>query len=154
MSFRTTAILSLFLTAPLLAPPSFAGTWVLNPAKSRNLGMMARMADTVTINQSSEALVVRDDSEMNGSKMSRVTRYDLTGKSVANTSPTGDPAHTVSHWDGAQLVTTWETEGSVAGSVHRRTERRYLSQDGRTLFEVSETAPGDPKALMLVFDRR
>ncbi|MGH9121702.1 MAG: hypothetical protein ACRDYC_07105, partial [Acidimicrobiales bacterium] len=129
MSLRTAFAIAAFASLPLLAwapPPSLAGTWVLNPAKSQNLGMMARMADTVTIEQTPEALVVHDDAVMGGNHMASVTRYDLSGKAVANTSPTGDPAHTTSHWEGAQLVTVWETAGSVAGSVHRRTERRYL----------------------------
>jgi|SRR6185437_12870271 len=154
MTLRAAIFLPLLLSAPWLAPPSFAGTWVLNPAQSRNLGMMAKMSDTATIAQTADALVVHEDSEFGGNKMSHVTTYDLTGKAVANTSPTGDAARTTSHWEGPQLVTVWETEGSIAGSVHRRTERRYLSDDGRTLFEVSETAPGDPKALVLAFDRR
>lgn len=160
MTFHT--FLRTALTAAVLAalaaawapPPNFAGTWVLNGGKSKNLGPMAAMRDTVIIEQTPAALTTRDQAAFQGKAMpARATRYDLSGKSVANTSPTGDPAHTTSQWAGAELVTVWVTAGSVEGSVHRRTERRSLSADGRTMTLVSEAAPGDPKAITMVFER-
>lgn len=156
MRFRT---LVPFACCALLAtawavPPSFAGTWVFNAGKSRNLGMMAGMADTLTIEQTSAAMVLRDAAVVNGSKMASTTRFDLSGKVVANRTPTGDPAQTTSRWKGAELDTVWTIPGSIQGSTHRRLERRYLSADGRTLTEVSETSPSDPKPIVMVFDRR
>ncbi|MGH9417350.1 MAG: hypothetical protein ACRD01_12055 [Terriglobales bacterium] len=136
-------------------PPNFSGTWALNAAKSRNLGMMATMRDTSSVEQTATALIVRDAAVFNGKAMPpQTTRYALDGSSVANTSPTGTPAHTTSRWQGDALVTVWVTEGSVKGSVHRRTERRQLSRDGRTMTLTSASRPGDPAAMVMVFDRR
>lgn len=157
MSLRTfrSALVATALILPIFAAtPDFSGTWVLNNAKSKNLGMMARMADTVTVAQTASELTTTDAATFNGNKMTRVTHYDLTGSAVKNDSPTGDPAQTTTHWQGKELVTLWETQGSVAGTTHKRTERRYLSSDGRTMYEISESAPGDPKALVMVFDRQ
>lgn len=157
MSLRTLALpllLAALALVALAAPPKFSGTWVLNNSRSKNLGMMAAMADTAVITQTGRQLVVTETAALNGDTMKRVTRYDLSGTSVPNDSPTGDPARTTSHWQGGELVTLWITRGSVAGTTHQRTERRYLSADGRTMFEVSESKPGDPKALVLVFERR
>jgi hypothetical protein len=147
----TTAFL---LAAAWAAPPNFSGTWVLNPGKSRNLGMMAAMRDTVTIRQTAGLLELRDDAVFQGEAMHSATRYALDGTRVPNRSPTGDAAHTVSHWEGGTLVTVWEIEGSIAGTSHRTIERRSLSPDGRTMTEVSERGDGDPKPIVLVFDRR
>ncbi|HVA64347.1 MAG TPA: hypothetical protein VNF74_11530 [Terriglobales bacterium] len=156
MRFRTLlpfACLALLATA-WAAAPNFAGTWVLNPSKCRNLGMMAGMADTLTIEQTPSALVLRDAAVFNGSKMASTTRFDLNGKDVPNRTPTGDPAQTASRWKGAELDTVWTIAGSIQGSTHRRLERRYLSADGRTLTEVSQTSASDPKPIVMVFDRR
>ena len=140
--------------AAAAAPPNFTGTWVLNHQKSKNLGMMSAMNDTVTVSQTAAELTVDDNAAFNGSAMHRVTRYNLAGDAVKNDSPTGDPAETTSHWQGQELVTVWVTQGSIAGSTHRRIERRYLSPDGQTMFEVSGAAANDPKALVLAFDRK
>lgn len=153
-TFRPMFVAAACSLAVLAATPNFSGTWVLNNGKSKNLGMMASMADTITVQQTASELTVTDAATFNGNKMTRVTHYDLTGAAAKNDSPTGDPAQTTSRWQGAELVTLWETPGSIAGSTHKRTERRYLSPDGRTMYEVSESRSGDPKALVLVFERQ
>lgn len=142
------AVLSL---AAWAAPPAnFAGTWVFNAKKSTNIGMMAGLADTVTVEQTAAELTLRDVAVFNGNRETHETRFELSGKSVANQSPTGDPAHTASHWAGSRLITIWETAGSIAGSTHRRTETRYLSSDGGTMFVESSGA----KPLIMVFDKQ
>lgn len=153
-TFRPLLFAAALSIAALAAPPNFSGTWVLNNGKSKNLGMMAMMADTITVTQTATELTISDAASFNGNKMTRVTHYDLTGAAVKNDSPTGDPAQTTSQWKGKELITLWETQGSIAGSTHKRTERRYLSSDGRTMFEVSESKPDDPKGLVLVFERQ
>jgi hypothetical protein len=149
--------LLLLLTAAAWAatPPNFTGTWVLNHAQSRNLGAMAAMQDTTTIRQSDTEMDVSDSAVFNGNAMpAQTTRYVFDGSSVANTGPTGEPAHTSSHWEGAVLVTVWTSPGSIQGSVHRRVERRSLSADGRTMTLTSQ--PDTPRAqpLVMVFDRQ
>ncbi|HXR96303.1 MAG TPA: hypothetical protein VN709_00530 [Terriglobales bacterium] len=151
MKLRLT-LLSLLLAGALLgfrpATPNFSGTWSFNPAKSANLGMMARMSDTVTIEQTETMLTTHDAASFGGAAQPpRDTHYDLTGKAVSNTSPTGEAGETTSRWQGDRLVTTWITEGSVAGSKHERVETRYLSADGRTMYLES-------KPIVMAFDKR
>lgn len=143
------------VAATAATPPNFSGTWVLNSRKSQNLSMMAAMHDTAVIRQTPQALTVRDQAVFNGNRMPpQTTRYALDGTSVANTSPTGVPGHTVSHWQGGELVTVWTTAGSIKGSTHTRIERRRLSRDGRTMSLTSEASPSDPHPLVMVFDRQ
>lgn len=149
--------LALLLTAAAwaAAPPNFSGSWVLNHTKSRNLGAMAAMQDTTTIQQSETEMDVSDSAVFNGTAMpAQNTRYLFDGSAVANTGPTGVPAHTSSHWEKAVLVTVWTSPGSIQGSVHRRIERRSLSADGRTMTLTSQ--PDTPRAqpLVMVFDRK
>jgi hypothetical protein len=153
MRIQTLATVMALAAAAWAAPPNFTGTWVLNPGRSRNLGMMAKMQDTVTIHQTASVMVMRDAVVFQGQTMTRITRYELGGRRMANRSPTGDAAHTVSHWQGRSLVTLWEIEGSIAGTMHRRYERRYISTDGRTMTEISERSAGDRNPVVLVFDR-
>jgi hypothetical protein len=140
------------LAAPAANAPDFSGTWVFNAAKSTNVGMMAGAQYTSTIKQTSKMLSVQDDTVFNGQKQSHETRYDLTGAPVPNDSPMGDKAQTTSKWSGNKLVTTWETEGAIAGTKVVRTETRYLSDDGKTLYMESARAGKEP--MIIVFDRK
>jgi hypothetical protein len=63
----------------------------------------------------------------------------------------GGSATTRSHWEGMKLVTTWESEGSVAGTTVERTETRYLSPDGATMYVESGRAGHE--AMVMVFTR-
>jgi hypothetical protein len=133
-------------------PPDFAGTWVFNAGKSKNIGMMASAEYTSTITQSEKMLTVSDTTVFGGQRQTRETRYDLTGATVPNDSPMGDKSQTSSHWSGNKLVTSWESDGAVAGTKVVRTETRYLSDDGKTLFLESARARKEP--MVLVFDRK
>ena len=111
--------------------PDYSGTWTFNPDKSKNIGMMAQMKMTQTIEQASTALDVTSDTNFQGNEQQMKTHYDLTGKSVTNDSPMEGPCETVSKWSGHAIVTSWTGNGSVAGTKTVRTETRSLSPDGR-----------------------
>ena len=143
----------LLVSSVLAAPPSdFSGTWTLSAAKSKNLGMMSSMEYESTITQSADTLTVRDKSTMMGKTQTQETRYALNGSEVANTSYMGDPARTVSHWDGRKLVTVWSSEGAVAGTTKQRTETRSLSDDGGTML-VESVSSGRPP-IVFAFERK
>jgi hypothetical protein len=139
-------------TAVAANPPDFSGTWIFNAGKSKNVGMMASAEYTSTITQTTKALTVSDTTVFNGQKQIHETRYDLTGTTVPNDSPMGEKSQTSSKWSGNKLVTTWESEGAVAGTKVVRTETRYLSDDGKTLFLESARAGKEP--MVIVFDRK
>jgi hypothetical protein len=139
-------------TAVAANPPDFSGTWIFNAGKSKNVGMMASAEYTSTITQTTKALTVSDTTVFNGQKQTHETRYDLTGTTVPNDSPMGEKSQTSSKWSGNKLVTTWESEGAVAGTKVVRTETRYLSEDGKTLFLESARAGKEP--MVIVFDRK
>jgi hypothetical protein len=146
----------LFLVAAFAAvaanPPDFSGTWIFNAGKSKNIGMMASAELTSTVTQTVKALTVQDTSVLNGQKQTRETRYDLSGAAVPNDSPMGDKSQTSSRWSGSKLVTSWESDGAIAGTKVVRTETRYLSDDGKTMFLESARAGREP--MVIVFDRK
>jgi hypothetical protein len=144
--------LAVAFTAVAANPPDFSGTWVFNAGKSKNVGMMASAEYTSTITQTAKVLVVSDTTVFNGQKQTHETRYDLGGATVSNDSPMGEKSQTSSRWSGNKLVTTWESEGAVAGTKVVRTETRYLSGDGKTLFLESARAGKEP--MVIVFDRK
>jgi hypothetical protein len=95
---------------------------------------------------------VTNDSSFNGREQSSETRFDLTGKPVSNKNPMEATAETVTKWDGKNLVTTWTSPGSIAGSTSVRTETRSLSADGRTM--TVESKRGKQPAMVMVYDRK
>ena len=129
----------------------FAGHWTFAPAQSRNIGMMAGMAIHTTIVQTQSELTVDDVSDFNGQKDTQHTVYNLTGMAVTNTPIMGGVATTRSRWQGSRLITEWESSGSIAGTTVKRTETRYLSPDGSTMF-VESSRPGQTPMVM-VFTR-
>jgi hypothetical protein len=146
------AIASISVALQGQSTTNFSGTWVLNTGKSRNLGMMAALENTLTISQTPTALVIKDDSSFQGQKNSRELRYDLTGRVTTNEGPMGDRSDTVAKWTGGKLVTTWTRDGAVAGTKSVMTETRSLSVDGRTM--SVESVRGANPSLVMVFDKR
>jgi hypothetical protein len=152
---KSTALMILFC---LLAANAFAadanlsGTWVLNPAKSTNIGMMASMQLTETIKQTETSLAMTDVGLMNGQSQTNEIRYDLKGKPSSNQNAMRDKNETISKWIGSKLVTTWTAEGAIAGTKTVRTETRSLSPDGKTM--TVETVRGSESALTMVFDKK
>jgi hypothetical protein len=144
--------LAVAFAAAAANPPDFSGTWVFNAGKSKNIGMMASAEYTSTITQTAKVLTVSDTTVFSGQKQTHETRYDVTGATVPNDSPMGEKSQTSSHWAGNKLVTAWETEGAVAGTKVVRTETRYLSDDGKTLFLESARAGKEP--MVIVFEKK
>jgi hypothetical protein len=136
--------------APL---PRFGGHWTFDPQESRNVGMMAGITIHTIVVELSTELIVDDASDFNGQKDTQRTVYDLTGKPVSNTPIMGGTATTRSYWEGERLVTVWESAGSIAGSTVKRTETRYLSPDGKTMYVESSRPGQDPMVMVFTRDR-
>jgi hypothetical protein len=126
------------------APANFSGNWTFNPAQSKNIGMMAQGKIETVITQSKLQIVVDDHSVFNGQTDTQRIVYDLTGKPATNKSMMAGQATTRSHWEGTHLVTEWESAGAIAGTVTKRTEKRYLSPDGNAMFVESARSGKDP----------
>ena len=154
MTIRTAIVaLSLVVGAASAQPvTNFTGRWTLNTAKSRNLGMMAALKDTVTIAQTTSELVIHHTSSFQGRDNTRELRYDLTGKAVANDGPMGDHNETVARWVDGKIVTTWTRDGAVAGTKSVMTETRSLSADGKTM--TLESVRGQSPAVVMVYDKQ
>jgi hypothetical protein len=149
-----TALAGLLLLANALAagPPNFSGTWVLNPTKGKNLGMVAAVQETVVIKQSPAQLTIDFTTVFQGNTTNRTVTYDLGGKPVRNEGAMREKAETVAKWQDAALVVTWTSQGAVAGSTTVRTETRTLSADGKTM-TVSSVRGSNPP-MELVYDRK
>lgn len=152
---KTIMTLLVYLTAVFAyaapAPANFSGTWTFTPGQSKNVGMMAQGTIQSVITQSKIQLVVDDNSVFNGHKDTQHTVYDLTGKPATNTSMMAGQATTRSHWEGSKLITEWESAGAIAGTITKRTEKRYLSADGNTMFVESARASKD--TILMVFSK-
>lgn len=135
------------------AAANFAGTWVFDPARSKNVDMMAQAAIRTTIRQSKLQVVVDDASTFNGQADVQQTVYDLSGKPVQNKSAMAGPATSRSRWDGSRIITEWESAGAIAGTTVKRTEIRYLSPDGKTMYVESGKAGRDPMVIVFKKDR-
>ena len=153
MKTTIVALISLVTIAAVGAKhPDFSGTWTFIPDKSKNIGMMSEMKMTQTIEQSSSSLDVTSDTTFQGNNQQTKTHYDLTGKPATNDSPMAGPSATVSEWDGDKLVTTWTSDGAVAGTKTVRTETRSLSPDGRTM--TLDSVRGSNPAVVMVFEKK
>lgn len=152
---KTVAVFVLLLVAGFAfagsAPANFSGSWTFDPAQSKNVGMMAQGKIHTTVVQTKAKLVVDDNSEFNGQKDTQRTVYDLTGKPVTNTSMMAGQATTRSRWEGTRLISDWESPGAIAGTMVKRTETRYLSPDGKTMYV--ESARAGKEAMVIVFTK-
>ena len=133
------------------AETDFSGTWVLNTSKGENLGMVAAIQETLTVEQTTEQLTVKHVAVFQGKESTREVNYDLSGGPVTNYAAMGEKSETVSAWRGDQLVTTWTSEGAIAGTTVTRTETRSLEDDGATM--TVKTARADRPAMVLVYER-
>lgn len=131
---------------------NFAGTWVLNTARSQNLGMMADLQVTSTLTQTPAELVIHERASLSGDQRNRDLHYDLTGKPTTNEGPMGDRNDTIARWQGPTLIVTWTGEGAVAGTKVVRTETRSLSADGKTM--TVETVRGSNAPLVMVYEKQ
>jgi hypothetical protein len=124
----------------------------LSPEKSKNIGMMAQMKMSVTVQQSESALDIAVHSNYQGKDQDSKTHLDLTGNPATNESPMGGPNQTVSKWDGNKLVTTWTGQSAVSGKNVVRTETRSLSPDGKVM--TVESVRGSNPSLVMVFEKK
>lgn len=154
MKTKIGALLICFASLAALAAnlPDFAGKWVFNPGKSKNIGMMSDMKMTQTITQSPSSVDVTTEATFQGNNQQTKSHYDLTGKTAANDSPMAGPSETVSKWEGNRLVTTWTSVGAVAGTKTVRTETWSLSTDGETM--TVESVRGSNPPVVMVFDKK
>ncbi len=146
------AWLALFMSTIATAESDFSGSWVLNTSKGENLGMVAAIQETLTIEQTAEELRVKHAAVFQGNESLREVNYNLKGAPVTNYAAMGDKSETVSEWRGAELVTTWTSEGAIAGTTVTRTETRALAEDGKIM--TVATARADRPAMILVYERR
>jgi len=155
MRLKLSAVAFLFTTLTTLAAApraDFSGVWEFNAARSQNVGMMAQMKMTLTIQQTEASFDISSHANMQGQEYDTKIHYDLTGKPVTNEAPMSGSSETVSKWDGGKLVTTWSSAGAVAGSKVVRTETRSLSADGKTM--TVESVRGTSAPLVMVFEKK
>lgn len=143
-----TAAVSGMAVAYSQSVPDFSGTWKLDTAKGRNLGMVAAIQETVKITQTPENMAIDVSSTFQGKTSKRLVSYDLGGKPTQNESAMGDKSETVAKWDGDKLVVTWTAEGAVAGTMVTRTETRALSADGKTMTVAIQRGTNAPMELV------
>jgi len=130
----------------------FAGTWELNTKKGENLGMVAALKEMLVVTQTAEQLTLDFSDTFQGNTTTRQVNYDLSGKPAINYAAMGERSETVSQWVDDTLVTTWTSEGAVAGTKVMRTETRSLSEDGEIM--TVATARGDRPAMVLVYEKQ
>jgi hypothetical protein len=146
-------VLALASTVVLAASPTdFSGDWRLNTAKGENLGMMSAMQQTLKIKQTAKEVVIEEAADFQGQKSGRTIRYDLGGGVVRNEGAMGGQSDTQVKWDGDQLIATWTSPGSVAGTQVVRVETRSLSKDRKTM--TVQTVRGTNKPVVMVYDRQ
>jgi hypothetical protein len=140
-----------FITGSAMAQTTMSGEWTFQPEQSKNIGMMAGMTIQTRVIQNGKELTVDDHSEFNGQKDTQHTVYNLAGEPVSNKPIMGGAATTRSHWEDGRLVTIWESPGAIAGRTVKRTETRYLSPNGNTMYVESSRPGQDP--MVMVFTR-
>jgi hypothetical protein len=134
------------------ANPDFSGTWELNTGKGQNLGMVAAIQETIVVVQTEDALRIDFTDVFQGNTTTRQTSYDLQGEPVTNFAAMGEESRTVSRWEGDRLITTWTSEGAIAGTEVVKTETRWLAADGQSM--SVETAREGRPSMIMVFDRK
>jgi hypothetical protein len=135
------------------AQTTFSGNWKFSPAQSKNVGMMAQAQIQTMVTQSKTRLVVDDKSVFNGQGDMQHTVYDLTGEPASNRLIMAGQATARTHWEGARLITEWESAGAIAGTTIRRVETRYLSADGKTMYVESARLGKDPMIMVFTKDK-
>lgn len=130
----------------------FSGTWELNTKKGENLGMVAAIQETLVIVQTQDEMKVDFSDVFQGNTTTRQVIYDLSGAPTENFAAMGDRSETVSKWTDTGLLTTWTSEGAIAGTTVVRTETRTLAADGNTMTVAS--ARGDQPPMVMVYEKQ
>jgi hypothetical protein len=144
--------LLLALAAQAQSVPDFSGTWVLNPGKGQNLGMVAAIQETLEVSQDTTTLVVKHTAVFQGRASERTVTYDLTGEPMTNEQAMGEVSETITSVVGDELMTTWTTEGAIAGTTSTRTETRALTDGGLAM--TVTTVRGDNPPMVMVYEKR
>jgi hypothetical protein len=114
--------------------------------------MVAALKETLVVTQTAEQITVDFTDVFQGNTTTRQVSYDLSGEPVINYAAMGERSETVSKWIDNVLVTTWTSEGAIAGTEVVRTETRSLSEDGNIM--TVTTARGERPAMVLVYERQ
>ncbi len=130
----------------------YSGTWELNTKKGENLGMVAAIQETLVVSQTETQLTIDFTDVFQGKTSTRQVNYDLAGKPMENFAAMGNRSETVSEWSGNKLITTWTSEGAIAGTEDVRIETRSLSEDGKTM--TVATARGEHAPMVLVYEKQ
>ena len=130
----------------------FSGTWELNTKKGENLGMVAAIQETLVIVQTPDEMKLDFSDTFQGNTTTRQVTYDLSGDPVENFAAMGDRSETVSELTGLTLLTTWTSEGAIAGTTVVRTETRTLAEDGQTM--TVSSARGDQPPMVMVYEKQ
>lgn len=134
------------------AAPDLSGTWVMNPKRGENLGMVAAVQQTVVVTQTDAEVTLDYTNVFQGEASTRQVNLDLTGAAADNFAAMGDPSKTESVWDDDRLVTTWTTEGAIPGTKVVRIETLALAADGDELSITTERA--NRPTMVLVYERQ
>jgi hypothetical protein len=136
--FMAVAVLAAALAVPVSAQsahPSFAGTWVLDPAKTiNNTAGPAPDGATRTVVQHGDTLLVDTDAESAMGPQHTHLVWGLDGKAWKNTiavAGTTADVSTVLSWDGSTLVTT--SSLSVMGIDVMQVDRWAMAADGKSI---------------------
>jgi len=149
----TALAVALVLSVGLLAQekPNFAGTWVLDPAKSEMGGGRGPGGGggpaPVTITQTETEMTIERTMGENTVK----TVYKFDGTPSVNETPRGKST-IVSKWEGAKLVSTLKNE-TQRGTMES-TETRSLAADGTMVVEMTMNTPNGPMARKMVYNKQ
>jgi hypothetical protein len=153
------AMAALAALASAQSPPDFAGTWKLDPVRSRvvetaGLAGLAGVGAPPTLHVTQPAngtLVV--ESQINESH-ARLYRPGVRVKTPVTVGPAGSLS-AMSRWDGRALVSEGTREFTATATAPARfKEVLALSADGRTLtIEVTVTAAGESATSTLAYTR-
>jgi hypothetical protein len=148
---------ALVLSVGLLAQekPNFAGTWVLDPAKSEmgggpgggGRGPGGGAPGPITIAQTATELTIERTMGENTVK----TVYKLDGTQSVNETPRGKST-IVSKWEGAKLVSTIKSE-TQRGTMES-TETRSMAADGTMVVEMIMNTPNGPMTRKMVYNKQ
>jgi len=144
---------ALVLSVGLLAQekPNFAGTWVLDPAKSEmgggGRGPGGGAPGPITIAQTATELTIERTMGENTVK----TVYKLDGTQSVNETPRGKST-ILSKWEGAKLVSTIKRE-TQRGTMES-TETRSLAADGTMVVETISNTPNGPMTRKMVYNKK
>ena len=151
----TTKLLGIFLVSVVglaQAATDFSGTWELNSKKGENLGMVAAVDQVLVVTQVETQLTLDYTNVFAFVESKRLVTLDLTGVATENPAAMGDPSQTVSAWEGADLVTTWSTEGAIPDTSVTRIETIALGEDGATM-SISTERENKP-TMILVYEKQ